>query len=212
VKQAFTLIELIISIGIIVTIGSIIIIGQNDFNRSVKLQNLAHEIATLIRDTQSRAVNVDSSGSDDYFGYGLYLAPPTASGSDGLDEIVVFRNPPNNTSVQPSDYEYDAKYTTTEDTIIETMVLPPGFKIKRILSNEAVTSVCPFVNRQNDHPRTIAFARPEMTAMMTRNNATNRQFLWMALELYSESDPTQVRYVNINASGLIYTSSDLPSC
>lgn len=65
----FSLVELMVSIGIIVLVLSIVITQQGSFNSAVLLRSQAYEIALAVRDAQLSAVSSfnDFSGTSDNF-------------------------------------------------------------------------------------------------------------------------------------------------
>lgn len=204
--KGFTIAELMVSIAIVMVIGTVIIMNQNDFNRSVKLQNITHEIATLIRDTQSRAVNSEVAGYPDY-GLGVHFNEVNSSLNN---QIYIFANRPEDISVQRSSYTYDGVYDEGVDpdddpAPLEIMTMPTEFEITQLCTREASTNIC-----TNNHSRSVAFARPNLTPKFGRVNSTVTAD-WLSIRVSSRNEPGESLYVIVNASGLIYTDNELPS-
>ena len=70
-QQGFTLVELMISIGIITLITSLVMIRHSSFNSAVLEENQAYEVAFDIRQTQMRAVSPQVGTGDIRGGYGI---------------------------------------------------------------------------------------------------------------------------------------------
>lgn len=65
-QAGFSLIELLVSIGIIVLVLSIVITQQSTFNSAVLLRSQAYEIALAVREVQLSAVSATSDGAGDF--------------------------------------------------------------------------------------------------------------------------------------------------
>lgn len=77
--KGFSLLELLISIGILVLVLSIVFTNQKSFNSAVLLRSQAYEIALQIRDTQFFAVSVVSDNVDYRNIYGLHFVENSAN-------------------------------------------------------------------------------------------------------------------------------------
>jgi prepilin-type N-terminal cleavage/methylation domain-containing protein len=71
-KKAFTLVELLVAIGIFVAMTAILVVKYSGFSEGMTLTNLAYDIALTIREAQSYGINVvnpnnvSNSTSDEY--------------------------------------------------------------------------------------------------------------------------------------------------
>ena len=70
-QRGFTLIELMIAIGIITLITSLVMVRHSSFNSAVLEENQAYEVAFDIRQTQMRAVSPQVGTGDIRGGYGI---------------------------------------------------------------------------------------------------------------------------------------------
>lgn len=59
----FSLIELLVSIGIIILVLSVVVVNQNAFNSAVLLRSQAYEIALDVREVQLSAVSAQTDGA-----------------------------------------------------------------------------------------------------------------------------------------------------
>lgn len=73
VSAGFTLIELIVVIGIIGVITSIALTSQGAFNKSLILSNTAYDIALSLRSAESFGIGSRAAGLADNTGYGLHF-------------------------------------------------------------------------------------------------------------------------------------------
>jgi prepilin-type N-terminal cleavage/methylation domain-containing protein len=91
--KGFTLVELLVSIGIIGIVSSIVLVKYNTFDSTVLLKSLAYEIALSLREAQVRSVSVSgTSGEFDYpFGISFSLGKQYVSFlHTGTDEYPVY--------------------------------------------------------------------------------------------------------------------------
>lgn len=82
----FTLIELMVSMGIIILVSTIGLTRHAQFNETVRLRNLTYDIALSVREAQSYGINVREFKPDNTFdiAYGIHLA------ADSPTEYVLF--------------------------------------------------------------------------------------------------------------------------
>lgn len=69
--RAFSLIELLVAVGIFVAISSVVLANHARFNSSVLLGALAYDIALSLREAQVFGLSVRQFGSDFQVGYGI---------------------------------------------------------------------------------------------------------------------------------------------
>ncbi len=72
---AFTLVELMVVLGIFAVITSVVVYRYRDFNNNIILTNTAYEIGLLVRQAQVYGLSVRGSGASDAFnqGYGVFI-------------------------------------------------------------------------------------------------------------------------------------------
>ncbi|MES2213563.1 MAG: type II secretion system protein [Patescibacteria group bacterium] len=81
-RSGFTLIELMVTMGIVTVIMSIVLFSYSRFNDRLALTTAAQELAITIRQAQSYGLNVKESGvGNGQFtsAYGIYFNPPHAA-------------------------------------------------------------------------------------------------------------------------------------
>lgn len=149
-NRGFSLIELLVSIGILAIISVIVLANHTRFNGSVLLGSLAYDIGLSVREAQVFGVSVRQYNDDFQLGYGVHFA------DDSSYSLFADIN---------SDKRYD-----TGDTIIRTYNLQRGFKMQEFCGYTAIggqdcstDSVDPITHLA------IVFLRPEPDAFMTSN-------------------------------------------
>lgn len=72
--RGFTLVEMLVSLGIIVIITSVVLLGQSSFNKSIVLTDTAYTVAFTLREAQSLGLSSRKFGSTQNAGYGVHFA------------------------------------------------------------------------------------------------------------------------------------------
>lgn len=212
-KAGFTVIELLVSLGIMITIMTTVLGNYPESNIRVNLAMLAHTITLALRETQIRGTAIDSSDLS-VGGYGLFFDKATST------QFVLFKDfatvaGPNGLDV--GDGVYSMIFGSDETESITTF--PYKFKVGKL----CVGTGYPFTGTNNGscdtdntasmptiNTVTIAFVRPSPQPIITINqdDALNKRdsisngISGACIEVTSES-PNREAYVR---SAQVYTS------
>ncbi len=98
VSAAFTVVELIVVIGIFGIIMSVALANQQELNSSLLISNLAYEIGLITRETQAYGIGVRArpGESDPKYFQGAFGMNITMLPNGTADKIVVFKDNDNN--------------------------------------------------------------------------------------------------------------------
>jgi prepilin-type N-terminal cleavage/methylation domain-containing protein len=165
--SGFTLVELLVSIGIFAFITALVMFRHNQFNGSILLTNLAYDIALTIRQAQSYGLNVrgaeSNSGNQFSSGFGVNF-------SMGNNKSFVFFSDRNgNKSYEPS------------DTIISTYSIKKGNKIKSICAGSGPSN-CTSPNGNGQNGLDIIFVRPNPEAIIKKNGNAGNDYAEIVVE------------------------------
>ena len=142
----FSLVELMVSIGIVVLVLSIVVTRQQSFNGAVLLRSQAYELALAIREIQQSALSAVSDGSGEF---------REAQG-------VMFREGEDNRFRLFRDQDGNGFYSNGED-IGAPAVLDPRFEIRSIE-----------LGLSNSDDLAVVFRRPNFDALFfTGPNSQN---------------------------------------
>ncbi len=72
--RGFTMVEMLVSLGIILIITSIVLLGQNSFNKNLVLVDTAYTVAFTLRQAQTLALSSRKVGTIQNAGYGTHFA------------------------------------------------------------------------------------------------------------------------------------------
>lgn len=75
-QRGFTLVEMLVAIGVFVILTSVLLFNYNNFNKRLSLDILAHQLAQWVRDAQVSAMSVRQARTSviaKYPGYGLHF-------------------------------------------------------------------------------------------------------------------------------------------
>lgn len=203
-SAGFTLVELLVSIGIIVMVTGIVLVKYSSFDSTVLLKSAAYEVALSLRDAQVKSVSA-LRGANDSFDY-----PYGMTFTKGSNNYVMFKY---SSSTDPDPY-YD---------ILATDPLPvyaSGVSTTTLGHSLQIVGLCiikngnPHANPHCDIDRLdISFKRPEFEAIIqtlrisgsqvykTGNGNTNRV---EAAQIKLKSDTgTSVYVVEVSKLGQV---------
>jgi len=194
-KDGFTLVELIVVVGIISIISAIVFQSGNKFNDTVAIQSVAEDVALAAREAQAYGVSVkDSTGTGSFtLAYGIdfdlshtnYVTVFVDSNSDGIYE--------------------DGSVTNCNDgtnECIEKVVLRDGVTISSICGiNTAGATIC---SRSYQAVQTT-FLRPSLNAsiVFTNINGIVQPGSWQAARIILKSVGGVNKTILIGSTGLI---------
>ncbi len=209
--EAFTLIELLISIGIITMMSMIMFYKYPDSAVRVNLANTTYKLAYFIKEAQLRGSSVDSS-SGTIGGYGVYLynnnKDRAVMWADNVDSSIVTYS---GIGIGNSLYDIGTEASTT-------MLFGTNFYISNIcvtISGTNGTISCSNDVNGNVNPSAlfsiirIVFVRPNPQAMIYINGNTSNPEDNACIELSTKDNwlPGHKRSVHVFNSGVVYTSS-----
>jgi prepilin-type N-terminal cleavage/methylation domain-containing protein len=188
----FTLVELLVSIGIFAIITSVAVVNQSNFNGSILLTNLAYEIGLSIREAQVygitvRGTTLDATKFDSGYGMRFDITTPT--------KYYLFedRNPPNHFC---DSSECGAGYAD----VVETFNINRGNRISKLCVDGDCTSPAIL---------DISFIRPNPDAYIRINGGGSS---YGKAEICVLSPSTQnKRKVTVESTGQISVSNDAGS-
>lgn len=179
--------EIMVAIAVIAIVSSMVFTQRDAFSRSVGLNNVAHEVALAVRQTQIYGVSSRGSELTDPiydFSYGIYFDSGTP------DEFSIYRDSVGNKGYQPGDVE------------VETYTLPAGVEIAGVCVNTGFSSTdCAPGDTPGD--AVIMFSRPHPNAeFIARTNGKNI-IGDTAVILLEEEESGARRKVIVRRSGFI---------
>lgn len=182
--RGFTLLELLVVMGIMLLITTLILARHSQYNGTVLLRNLSYSVGLSIRQAQVYGLSGRSVGGAVATRFGVYFtaANPT--------QYVLFTDQNNN-----------AAYDSGED--IEVFTLRAGYAISNLCANTGVVEKC---SGLGDIDRlTILFTRPHPDARFV-TNVTNDTYVDATVTLLSSQGAT--RQVTVTTTGQIAVQQD----
>lgn len=217
---AFTLVELMVALGIYIIMAGLIFANQDKFNQSLAFSNLGYDIALTIRQAQTYGYAVrgeGSNGSTFTNAFGVHFA------SDKPSSFTVFYEPiqkPLASASQAAPLSYEACQSSTScDSGLQTVSnynLQNNYTISNLCygpgsgcgSTDSTCSSVSVGNSTNNY-LDIVFQRPNINAFIF-NNSTNYPILnyplsEAAVELQSPAGEKEC--VSVFSSGDIEVST-----
>jgi len=203
-NAGFTLIEMVVVLGIIAVVTGIALTSQNSFNKTLILANTAYDIALTFRSAESFGLSSRALGSAANAGYGLHF-------QRGAPESFIFFAdiwPPTDLlctrpDCKPGDHIYSA-----EDKLVQTYMLGNGITI---------ADFCALPDQQQWQCLStgdlsaldVSFSRPNPDAFITANSSTFVTSYTKACLVVMASNGAS-RFVSVAASGEII--AEAPGC
>jgi len=121
-QKGFTLVELLISIGIIAFISSIVLLKYSSFDSTVLLKNAAYEVALALREAQAKSVSGSHQGGDANFPFGVTFTPDSKNYTIFRYASAIDPSPYYDVSESDPDLASNISTTTMERSILVTDV------------------------------------------------------------------------------------------
>ncbi len=179
-QTGFSLIELMISIGIVTLVTGIVLVRYSSFNNTVLLQAQAYELALDIREAQVLGVSVGGKTGAFRKAFGIYI------NLDKPNTYILFQDAPSSGT--------DGLYDPGEE-VGDIYTVDPRFRILDICVGVGGTESC------SNHSASITFKRPDFDARIITDTATNPDYIKIILA--SDKDTTVQKNVIVYQSGQI---------
>ncbi len=150
----FTLIELVVSIGIFTLLSTVALVNFRTVDNSLILQNVAHQIALVARKAQISGVSVQGLGSgaaEVFPSYGINFDTSRNT------SFVLFAD------IGVADKLLDSACPSAE--CVQRYVLASGYAIKELWGNKKTSAPGTSLNRLD-----ISFTRPNPDALIVGNS------------------------------------------
>lgn len=160
--RGFTLIELLVTIGIFILLSTVVMVNFRQVDNSLVLQNVAHQVALVIRKAQISGISVQgisSGGSTVFPSYGVNF-DITRNTSFALFADINTKNK-----------LLDSACSSVE--CIQRYTLANGYTIKNIYGNQKTNA--PGSGTSLDR-LDITFTRPNPDALIVGNSVTTSPF------------------------------------
>ncbi|MFA6158788.1 MAG: prepilin-type N-terminal cleavage/methylation domain-containing protein [Candidatus Paceibacterota bacterium] len=191
--KGFTLVELLVSIGIFTIITAVSVFNYSSFNASILLTNLSYEIALSVRQAQFYGINVRQSTTDNKFdsGYGVHF-------DDDSTSYTLFE-----------DTNKNHVYDSGTDVSLNSYTIQRGNKVSKLC---VVTSVPP-VNCTLTL-LDLSFIRPNPDSFINKNGiADDWKTSGAQTAIICLTSPNKVlRKVVVESTGQISVSTSAPEC
>lgn len=177
--KGFTLVELVISIGIFALMTGVLLSKYGNFNQGVILTNLAYDVALAIRTSQSYGINVKSAPttSANYsnsfqYGYGMHFSTLNDTEKKKMT-FFVDKSPVDKVYNKPDDDAPSSGELITEYSVKR------GLKINKLCVGADI-STCIAVTSMD-----VMFLRPDPNAIITANGNGVTTYSYAYIEILS---------------------------
>lgn len=184
----FTLIEMLVVIGIMALISGLVLMNNNRFGGVVLLQNLAYDIALSVRQAQVYGIAVQRFNTSFDAGYGMHFQVDSGSGQAAY---VLFAD-----ALEPENGFYDCPQPgTTNCELVQSTVVATGYRISQLCVTPAGGS-----ERCDITSLDVTFLRPEPDAYIRSPQTSG---LNESGAIHVSSPRGDVKIISIQANGQI---------
>ncbi len=200
-SRGFTLVELLVSIGIFTLITTVSVFSYADFNSNVLLTNLAYEVALSVRQAQFYGITVKQSVSAENFdsGYGVHLTKNAMS-------YTLFEDGKGSGSLNHV-YEEDAD--PDNDEALETYSVQKGNFISKLCTKGSGSLDCTLTSLD------LSFVRPNPETYVAFSTDAGQALLDLTktTSIICVASPRgTLRKVTVESTGQISVSTTASEC
>jgi prepilin-type N-terminal cleavage/methylation domain-containing protein len=185
-SRGFTLVELIVTVGIFAVITSTLLARNSKFNDETLLQNAAYEVALSIRQAQNYGINVQGQSGEFDKAYGVHFLKDSSS-------YVLFRDLDD-----PPDNIYSG-----EKEKLEEFKLGRGYSIARICKYSGLEDPCRNSLSGDKEGVSVVFRRPEPEAIITPSSDGKPQLSIDSVAIELVSPRAGSRFIVVQQTGQI---------
>lgn len=181
--KGFTLVEMLISVGIFTIMSAIILANYPEFRSRSALDNLTAQVATVFREAQVYGISVREEGSSFSAGYGVHVSAANNK------ELIIFA-------------DIDKGFTfSKDDTVLETFTLNGGETISQICAPSCVGDQTKPIQPDSV---TVVFIRPNPDAYFSVNDVYDEGSMPPSISIQiSNKSGSYRRYVELYTTGQI---------
>lgn len=190
-NKGFTLVEMLISVGIFTVMSAIILANYPEFRSRSALDNLTAQVAIVFREAQVYGISVREEGDADFdIGYGVHI--DIDSTKTGDKELVIFAD-------RNKDKMFNPGTDKDSDSILETFKLTGGESITQLCAPSCVGGT---IRPQEQPSLTAVFVRPNPDAYFSVKGALDESLSSISLKISNRSG-SYSRYVEVYTTGQI---------
>lgn len=190
-NKGFTLVEMLISVGIFTVMSAIILANYPEFRSRSALDNLTAQVAIVFREAQVYGISVREEGDADFdVGYGVHV--DIDSSKTGDKELVIFAD-------RNKDKMFNPGTDKDSDSILETFKLTGGESITQLCAPSCVGGT---IRPQEQPSVTAVFVRPNPDAYFSVKGALDESLSSISLKISNRSE-SYSRYVEVYTTGQI---------
>jgi len=185
-NKGFTLVEMLISVGIFTVMSGIILANYPEFRSRSALDNLTAQIAIVFREAQVYGISVREEGTANFStGYGVHVDIT----GENKKQLIIF-----------ADLNKNFIYDSGTDSVLETFRLNGGETIADLCAPSCVGSVGSISTYPDS--LTAVFVRPNPDAYFTVDSSPDRTMPSISLKVSNRSG-SYSRYVEVYTTGQI---------
>ncbi len=211
--RGFTLVEMLVVLGIITVVTTITLLGHSNFDRTMLLTDAAYTVALSAREMQTYGLSSRINSTFTNIGYGLYVnasVPNSYTTYADTQRITSVPHCPSGTDVNSPEYKRGNclfESTSPADIIVQTYSFSRGFRISRFCGRFGANTYC---SNDASNPLTtldVVFMRPNTDAIVSGRRSTGAPIELTSAQIYlSTANGSATRGICITQIGQISVS------
>jgi hypothetical protein len=217
-SSGFSIVELVVVVGIMTLILGVTITGQSSFNNSILLTDTTYTVAYSLKQVQNFGVFGRTTNSVSNTGYGMHLSSITPGTYDLFADTTSSSQTPSPTQcplgisgtpeARPGNCRFDPL-----DPIVKTYTFSKGYTIKKFSGKTSFGSVL-----ASDSPSPlnitsldIVFLRPNTRAVITGLNGNGILEVFTCVEIsIAPASGTKIKTIRVSDLGEISVGQTCP--
>lgn len=211
--KGFTLVELLVVLGIITVISSVILSSQSNYNKTLVLANTAYDVALTMRSAETYGIGSKGSGTVANAGFGLNFQKAQTKSFTLYTDTYPFPSTfsvchPTADASSPEAKPGNCVYDSTQGEKIADYILGNGIYVKDFCAYAGSWS-CASTNGSTLTSLDIVFSRPNPDPLIATNGAYSAVTPATAacLDIASPVAGGIDRFVSLGASGQIIANA-----
>lgn len=215
--KGFTVVEMIVVVGIITVILAVVIAGQSTFNRSLLLTDIAYTVAFSVREAQALGLSSRSVGGFQNAAYGLHFARASTTSyilfadtfpapGASISALCPGRGGGEVEEQKPGNcvFTRNAAVTPPVNEEVKSYALNNRFRISRLCGWEGSARYCSTESENRLNTLNITYLRPNTQSTIygrLSNPTSDKSF--SDTSIYIASPDGTERCVHISKVGLV---------
>jgi len=176
--RGFTLVEMLVVVGIVVILTAVVVNGQSNFNQTLTVTDSAYTVALSLRQAQTFGLSSRTASASSKAGYGAHFTTANAGGYTLFADVSQIQSQPSWCPITHTGLPDDKPGNCVFDSATETLqayTFGRGFTISRLCGHSYQSPGTLYCSTDALNPIDtidIVFLRPNTDSIITANRTS----------------------------------------